>query len=107
LEIIVKYHPTVQKYFNELIEDLFYENYFLYKESAEEYITHLLWLVENKIDRKKPHLSPPSITQYGSFYASFYINSKTTWYFVFEKEDNRYLITHVFNNYSQEVINLF
>ncbi|NTE05691.1 hypothetical protein G6M26_20860 [Agrobacterium tumefaciens] len=93
MEIIVKYHPTVQEYFNGLIEALFYENYFLYKESAEEYITHLLWSVENKINWKKHHLAPPLIAQHGSFYASFYINNKTTWYFVFEKQDHRYLIT--------------
>lgn len=102
MEVIVNFHPSVLKYFNELIDTLFYENYFLYRESAIEYVTRLIFLVENQIHIKIHHVSPPSISIHGNYFVGFNISSKTTWYFIFEKSDNRYIITHVFNNYSKE-----
>lgn len=107
MEVIVNFHPSVLEYFNKLIDTLFLENYFLYKESAIEYVIKLISLVENQVDKKKHHVAPESISIYGNYFIGFNINSKTTWYFIFEVMDNRYLITYVFNNYSKEAKYLF
>jgi len=57
LEVIVNFHPLVLKYFNELIDTLLYENYFLYRESAIEYVSRLIFLVENQIHIKIHHVA--------------------------------------------------
>jgi hypothetical protein len=106
LEVIVNFHPSVLKYFNELIDVLFYENYFLYKESAINYVTKLISALENQIDNKKHYQTSPPISKYGDFLVHLNVSQHTTWYFVFNKKDHRYLITHVFNNYSKEAIKL-
>lgn len=102
MEVIVNFHPSVLKYFNDLIDTLFYENYFLYRDSAVEYVAKLIFYVENQIHKKKHNLCPLLVSVHGNYFVSFNLNAKTTWYFVFDKIDNRYLITYVFNNYSKE-----
>ena len=102
MEIIVRFHPSVAEYFNDLVDILFYENYFTFEEGAIHYVTSLIKLVEDQIQIKKHHLTPSLISVRGKYSVSFNINQRTTWYFVFEKSDNLYLITYVFDNYSKE-----
>lgn len=102
MEIIVRFHPSVLLYLNDLVDVLFYENYFSVKESAIDYVVKLIDLVENQIDKKKHHITPQSVSVYGEYLINLKINPKTTWYFVFNKNENQYLVSYVFNNYSKE-----
>lgn len=106
MEVIVRFHPSVLLYLNELVDILFYEDYFSIRESAIDYITKLTDIVESSIGKKQHHKVPQNIAQHGSWLIHFNISKKTTWYFVFEKSGNRYLITYVFNNYAKEAQNL-
>jgi hypothetical protein len=103
---IVRFQPSALLYLNELVDVLFYENYFSIRESAIDYVTRLLDIVENKIGKMQHHKTPKTISHHGSWLIHFNISKKTTWYFVFEKSENRYLVTYVFNNYSMEAKNL-
>jgi len=85
---------------------LFYENYFSIRESAIDYVIRLIDIAESKIVKKQYYSAPKAISQHGSWLIHFNISEKTTWYFVFEKIENRYLVTYVFNNYSKEAQNL-
>ncbi|RBQ02986.1 hypothetical protein DRW42_23905 [Pedobacter miscanthi] len=106
MEAVVNFQPLVLLYFNHLINDLFYEGYFSYKESALKYVSKIIYNVENTIHLKKHYPCSNSLLKHGSYYIHFNMNPNTTWYFVFEKNDNRYLITYVFNNYSPEAKDL-
>lgn len=103
---MVRFHPSVLFYLNELVDVLFYENYFSTRESAVDYVTRLIDIVENQIGKKQHYHVPQAVAHYGSWIIHFNISKKTTWYFVFEKSGNRYLITYVFNNYAKEAQNL-
>ncbi|MBO9675774.1 MAG: hypothetical protein J7577_20175 [Sphingobacteriaceae bacterium] len=106
MEIVVRFHPSVLLYLNELVDVLFYENYFTIRESAIDYVTRLIDIVENKIGKKQHYSTPKAISHHGSWLIHFNISQKTTWYFVFEKNRDRYLVTYVFNNYCKEAQNL-
>ncbi|SFA46006.1 hypothetical protein SAMN04488511_105223 [Pedobacter suwonensis] len=106
MEIVVRFHPSVLLYLNELVDVLFYENYFSIRESAIDYVTRLIDTVERKIGKAQYHIAPKVIAHRGSWFIHFNISQKTTWYFLFEKSGNHYLITYVFNNYSKEAQNL-
>lgn len=85
---------------------LFYENYFSIRESAIDYVIRLIDIAEIKIVKKQYYSAPKAISYHGNWLIHFNISEKTTWYFVFEKSENRYLVTYVFNNYSKEAQNL-
>jgi len=104
---IVRFNPSVLLYLNELVDVLFYENYFSIRESAIDYVIRLIDFAESKIVKKQHYAAPKTICHHGSWLIHFNISQKTTWYFVFEKSaDHRYLVTYVFNNYSREAQNL-
>jgi hypothetical protein len=106
LEVVVNFHPSVLQYFNQLIDKLFYEGYFSYKESALNYVSKIIYNVERTIQNKKHYACPSELLKFGEYYIHFNMNQNTTWYFVFEKDSNRYIITYVFNNYSEEAKSL-
>ncbi|WP_175635860.1 hypothetical protein [Pedobacter ghigonis] len=106
MEIVVRFHPSVLLYLNELVDTLFYENYFSIHDSAVDYVTRLIDIVENQIGKKQHYSVPQAFVHYGTWIIHINISKKTTWYFVFEKSENRYLVTYVFNNYAKEAQNL-
>ncbi|QNR85774.1 hypothetical protein H9N25_04745 [Pedobacter riviphilus] len=85
---------------------LFYENYFSIRESAIDYVIRLIDIAESKIVKKQYYIAPKAISHHGRWLIHFNISQKTTWYFVFEKSEDRNLVTYVFNNYSKEAQNL-
>ncbi|WP_157280294.1 hypothetical protein [Pedobacter borealis] len=46
---IVRFNPSVLLYLNELVDVLFYENYFSIRESAIDYVIRLIDIAESKI----------------------------------------------------------
>lgn len=66
----------------------------------------MIFNIKRSIHKKKHYQCPTELLKFGEYYIHFNMNPNTTWYFVFEKSDNRYLITYVFNNYSTEAKDL-
>lgn len=89
-----------------LIEKLFYEDYFSYKESSKFYVDKLISQIVSKIGSKKQFNTPLSLAHLGSKFIHISMNKKTTWYVLFEQKGNRFLITFIFNNYSLEASKL-
>ncbi|WP_426328492.1 hypothetical protein [Pedobacter sp. R-06] len=50
---IVRFSPPVLLYLNELVDVLFYENYFIIRESAIDYVIRLIDIAESKIVKKQ------------------------------------------------------
>jgi len=55
---VVRFHPSVLLYLNELVDVLFYENYFSIRESAVDNVTRLIDTVERKIGKAQYHIAP-------------------------------------------------
>lgn len=100
------FDSSVVYYLNELIEKLFYEDYFSYKESSKFYVDKLVSQIIGKIGAKKHFKTPSSLVHLGSKFIHISMNKNTTWYILFEQRENRFLVTYIFNNYSQEASKL-
>ena len=92
------FENAVLEYFDDLVFNLFREEYFGFPESAQIYVDKIVAFIISSISAF-PHKKTPSILQYlGSNYIFYKTNARTTWYIFFEKRDQNYLITGIINN---------
>jgi hypothetical protein len=79
---------------------LFYdEEYFGFLESSEEYVIKIYdFIYTIPTVRKKKTKN----NRYGEYYCSYKANTNTTWYIVFDKYDDDYLVRFITNNHSRE-----
>jgi hypothetical protein len=97
---VVYYTNSVQLFFDELVYELFKNEYFSFQENAIQYVQKLVHYIEGNICNL-PHRSvPKSLSKYGDFYIFYKSNSKTTWYIFFSKKQNIFLIKRIANNHS-------
>jgi hypothetical protein len=97
VEILVS--PNVIEYLDELIQVLYQNNYFGFRESAEKYVSAIYSNIPNLILHQTHKNSPKKLKNYGEFYISFQSNNRTTWYIFFSKNENRYLVKYITNNH--------
>jgi hypothetical protein len=102
-KVNVFYKLEVEDYFNELVFNLFKENYFSYLENAITYKDKILYFIENNISIFPSRKTPIQLKDFGSTYIFYKSNQHTTWFIFFEKSENNYLITNIINSHSQEV----
>ena len=90
-------------YFDELINTLFFEEYFSYTENAQEYVAKIVDFVISEI-HNFPHQKTPKALKYlGSNNIFYKSNKRTTWYIFLERKDTDFLITGIINNHCEEV----
>ncbi len=89
--------PEVSDYITELINVLYDKEYFGFFESSLEYVDKILDFILD-IPNQKRKLTHNK--RYGKYYCKYKHNSKTSWYIVFDIEDDIYLVSFVTNNHS-------
>jgi plasmid stabilization system protein ParE len=100
--ITVIYAPKVSEYLNNLIDILYENDYFSYRDSAEEYVIDLL---------DKIRLSLPTFTHrlpryrrkvYGKHtkYITIRKNKHTSYYIFFLQKADKYIVTYIGNNHT-------
>jgi hypothetical protein len=82
---------------DELIQKLYDKEYFGFLQSAEDYINKMYDFI-NTIPNQKRRVTKNK--RYGKYYCKYKHNSKTTWYIIFDLEDDIYLISFITNNHS-------
>jgi len=101
--MIILYTKAVRIYLWELVETLYFNNYFGCKVSARGYVHELIKEMESTIHIKQKHKSPSDFSRYGKdvWYVSYPKNKRTTWYFFFtyHPEDDIYFIHYITNNH--------
>ncbi len=98
--------PEVVTYLNELVELLFYKEYFGFEDSAQFYVQKIYDFFENDLINFPHKKTPIKLKKFGSNYAFYRPNNRTTWYIFFEKSNNRYLVTYLTNNHVKELNDL-
>ena len=98
---IVRFSENVSSYFNELISTLFWQDYFGFMDSAFQYVTDMKNYIEKYIAILPKYPAPPYFSKYqtGMQYVTYIPNNRTTWYFFFLQENNRYLVCYITNNH--------
>ena len=98
---VVKFSESVNSYFDELITTLFWQDYFSFIDSAFQYVADMKDYIEKNIAILPKYPAPPYFSKYhaGMQYVIYKPNNRTTWYFFFLQESDRYLIYYVTNNH--------
>lgn len=89
----------VKEKLNELIKILYEEEYFGFKQSAEDYVHKIIEFIYAvpTLPRKKAKNNI-----YGNFYCTYKHSYNTSWYITFDVEDETYLIKNIANNHSKD-----
>lgn len=101
VEIFFK-KEVVEEFFNALVLELFEKDYFSNLESAIEYKEKIIFFIKNSISLFPAKKSPKKLQIFGSYYIFYKANQNTTWYILFERFDNKFLIKHITNNHSKD-----
>ena len=98
---VVKFSESVNFYFDELIATLFWQDYFGFMDSALQYVSDMKNYIEANIANLPKYPAPPYFSRYqtGMQYVTYRPNNRTTWYFFFLQEADRYLICYITNNH--------
>lgn len=102
MEKVIFIQQNVTYYLENLILLLFEQGYFSFEASAQKYVSNLYDFIENDLTSFPLKKTPHKLSHCGTFYAYYHANPQTTWYVFFEKNENRYLITYITNNHTQE-----
>lgn len=97
----IVFDSEVEEYLSLLVNILYDEEYFGFKEKAYQYVDDLIDDIEYNIENKLAKPAPPYFNRYGRnlSYAIFKKNKRTQWYVFFNKEDDIYYIRYISNNH--------
>lgn len=98
--------PEVIDYLNNLTQVLFDQEYFGFEETAQQYVQKIYDFMEYEMINFPCKVTPILLKKFGSNYAFYKANNRTTWYIFFEKQANRYLITYLTNNHFKDLTDL-
>lgn len=99
---LIFYSPKFENQINKIVDILFENNYFSFKENAFEYGERIYDFIEANIDKPISKLSPDKFIKFGTFYFKYKANENTTWYIFFDRKENRFLVNYILNNHSQD-----
>ena len=77
--IEVLYSREIEFFLNDLVDVLFYKDYFSYLENAENYVFDLKEEIESSISSYIHFNSPKKFHKYGSYYIIVSISKSTSW----------------------------
>lgn len=88
-------------YLSDLVEILYVNNYFGFKEQAKMYVEELVHEVESSIGTMPKKKAPGYFSKYGDnlYYIGCRKNKNTKWYFFFNVRENNYYIEYIGNNH--------
>lgn len=92
----------VTDFLENLIQTLFEKEYFGFEASAEAYVAKIYDFIENELIFFPHKQTPEKLIRFGSKYVFYKVNNQTTWYIFFENKDNRYLVTYITNNHTED-----
>jgi len=100
--ITILYVPKVSEYLNNLVDILYENGYFGFRESAKDYVIDL----RNKVELSLPLLTPrlPRYRRkiYGKHtkYITIRKNRHTSYYIFFLQKEDKYIVTYIGNNHT-------
>jgi hypothetical protein len=102
-KVNIFYTTEVEIYLEDLVDILFYEEYFGFEDAAQNYAEKIVHFIEQDIQTFPSKKTPKELKNFGQNYIFYKSNQRTTWYIFFEQSDNNYLITNIINSNSEEV----
>ncbi len=96
-QIVIPAH--VEHQLIHLYDLLYRQGYFSYKENALNYVNGIREFIKQipKLPRR-----PLKDKKLGTYFRKYVPNRKTTWFIAFEVENEKYLVTFITNNHSED-----
>ena len=97
----VIFHQQVVFYLNNLVDILYEEEYFGFKEAAYDYVDWIFDRIEKSIVTLPSKTAPAYFSKYGKnlSYISLKRNPQTTWYVFFNSDADLIHVRYVSNNH--------
>lgn len=102
-KIEIQYLSDVEARLYNLVFILYEKGYFSFLENSFEYVDNLVDFIEQDIANFPHKQTPENLIRFGSKYVFYKANNHTTWYIFFENKDNRYLVTYITNNHTEDI----
>jgi len=102
LERIIVFSHDVEIYLQSLIDKLYKQNYFGFKNDAKLYVQEIVLFVMDHDFKINVRKTPKKFQKFGKKFIRYKANSQTSWYIYFDQKDNQVLINHILNNHSQD-----
>jgi hypothetical protein len=99
-QINIFFKKDVLDAFNELVFDLYANDYFSSLEYSILYKEKIILFIRNSIKTFPSKKSPKKLQHFGNQYIFYKPNQRTTWFIFFEESDTLFLITSIINNHS-------
>lgn len=71
-------------------------------ESSFDYVDKIVDFIEWDIENFPHKPTPEKLIRFGSKYVFYKANERTTWYIFFENKGNRYVVTYITNNHTED-----
>lgn len=97
MQVIVELQVTRKQV--ELVRALIRKGYFATEAAAFAYsdtISDFILTIHKQTARKTKD------TSFGEFYATYKVNRHTTWYILFDKNEDRYIVRNLINNHTPD-----
>ncbi len=88
---------------NNLVTILFEKDYFYSKASSQNYVNQIYDFLEFDLINHPHKNTPKNLKRYGPFYVFLKVNTNTTWYIFFNKNESYINITHLTNNHLPDI----
>lgn len=96
------YRQDVKFFLNELIDILFENEFFGFKNDAKNYVLEIITYINNHNFKTGVRESPVVLRRFGQKFIKYKANPQTTWYIFFDHKDGKYLVNHILNNHSKD-----
>lgn len=96
------YHQDVKFFLSELIDILFENQYFGFKEDAKNYVQEIIFYINNHNFKTGVSESPVALRKFGFKFIKYKANPQTAWYIFFDQKGEKYLVNYIINNHSRD-----
>ena len=86
-----------------LVDVMYTNEYFGFKEDAHKYVDEILEFIYRLPAQRYKLMNNP---KQGKYYCRYQPNRNTTWYVIFDKEEDFYIVKNVTNNHSKDYLEI-
>jgi len=104
LEKVIVYTLEAEKYLKELIDVLFENEYFSFRDDSVEYVLKIRDYVRQNITYPAKK-TPIKFREHGEKYMFYKANNNTTWYIFFNQDEQRFVVKFITNNHTDFIAN--
>ena len=98
----IVYSPDGEDFLFDLVHILYKEEYFGFFESSAKYVQNIIDEIDENLPKVTHHETPKELKHYGKYYATVKGSKRTTWYIVFNKNENRFSVKYITNNHAPD-----